>query len=57
MSIDIKGKAINGKSVQDILCVGCGHCIDECPTMTLSYSTRFAERIKSKKTPVQIVKK
>ena len=50
MSIDIKGKAINGKSVQDIRCVGCGHCIDECPTMNLSYSTRFTERIKYKKT-------
>jgi ferredoxin-type protein NapH len=57
MSIDIKGKAINSKSVQDIRCVGCGHCIDECPTMNLSYSTKFTERIKSKKTPVQIVKK
>jgi ferredoxin-type protein NapH len=49
MSIDIKGKAINGKVVQDIRCVGCGHCIDECPTMNLSYSTRFTERIKYKK--------
>ena len=57
MSIDIKAKAINGKSVRDIRCVGCGHCIDECPTINLSYSTRFTERIKSKKTPVQIVKK
>jgi ferredoxin-type protein NapH len=57
MSIDIKGRAINGKSVQDIRCVGCGHCVDECPTMNLSYSTRFTERIKSKKTLVQIVKK
>jgi len=52
MSIDIKGKAINGKIVQDIRCVGCGHCVDECPTMNLSYSTRVTERIKSKKTPV-----
>jgi len=49
MSIDIKNKAINGKSVQDVRCVGCGHCIDECPTMNLSYSTRFTERINSKK--------
>jgi ferredoxin-type protein NapH len=52
MSIDIKSKAINGKIVQDIRCVGCGHCIDECPTINLSYSTRFTERIKSKKTLV-----
>ena len=57
MSIDIKVKAINGKIVQDIRCVGCGHCIDGCPTMNLSYSTRFTERINSKKKPVQIVKK
>ncbi len=35
MSIDIKGKAIKGKIIQDIRCVGCGHCIDECPTMNL----------------------
>ena len=46
MSIDIKGKAINGKNVQDIRCVGCGHCIDDCPTMNLSYSTRFTERLR-----------
>jgi polyferredoxin len=52
MSIDIKGKAIVGESVQDIRCVGCGHCIDECPTINLGYSTRFSERIKSKKTSI-----
>jgi ferredoxin-type protein NapH len=51
MSIDIKGKAINGKNVQDIRCVGCGHCVDDCPTMNLVYSTRFTERINVKKTP------
>ncbi len=52
MSIDIKSKAINGKIIQDIRCVGCGHCVDECPTMNLTYSTRFTERIKSGKTPL-----
>jgi ferredoxin-type protein NapH len=52
MSIDIKGKAIYGNSVQDLRCVGCGHCVDECPTMNLSYSTRFTERHKIRKTPV-----
>ena len=50
MSIDIKGKAIDGKIVQDLRCVGCGHCVDECPTMNLSYSTSFTERLRSKKT-------
>lgn len=52
MSIDIKSKAINGKIIQDIRCVGCGHCVDECPTMNLTYSTRFTERIESGKTPL-----
>jgi ferredoxin-type protein NapH len=52
MTIDVKGKAINGKNVQDIRCVGCGHCVDDCPTMNLNYSTRFTERIKAKKTPL-----
>jgi len=52
MSIEIKGKAIKGESVQDIRCVGCGHCIDECPTKNLGYSTRFIERINSKKKPL-----
>jgi ferredoxin-type protein NapH len=49
MSIDIKSKAINGESVQDIRCVGCGHCVDACPTKTLSYSTRFVEFYRNKR--------
>lgn len=43
MSIDIKGKAELGKPVTDLRCVGCGHCIDSCPTKTLGYSTRFLD--------------
>lgn len=45
MSIDIREKAVNGIPVKDIRCVGCGHCVDECPTKNLSYSTRFIEAV------------
>lgn len=41
MSIDIKEKARYGDAVSNPCCVGCGHCVDTCPTKTLSYSTRF----------------
>lgn len=44
MSIDIKEKARRLEEVKDIRCVGCGHCIDSCPTRNLSYSTRFLSR-------------
>jgi ferredoxin-type protein NapH len=43
MSIDIKSKAQIGKAVTDLRCVGCGHCIDSCPTKTLEYSTKFLD--------------
>jgi ferredoxin-type protein NapH len=46
MSIDIKSKAVKGAIVRDIRCVGCGHCVDECPTKNLSYSTKFIEKIR-----------
>ncbi|MDF2840841.1 MAG: 4Fe-4S ferredoxin, partial [Clostridia bacterium] len=45
MSIDIKCKAQWGMEVESMNCVGCGHCIDVCPTRTLSYSTRFLDMI------------
>ncbi len=41
MSIEIKEKAQNGQDVAELRCVGCGHCVDVCPTRTLSYSTKF----------------
>lgn len=47
MSIDIKGKAEEGRPVTALSCVGCGHCIDACPTGTLSYSTKFLQWFQS----------
>jgi ferredoxin-type protein NapH len=49
MSIDIKSKAQNQEPVTDLRCVGCGHCIDICPTKTLVYSTNFLEWIRKRK--------
>ena len=48
MSIDIKSKAVAGDDVKDLQCVGCGHCVDECPTQNLSYSTKFINKISKK---------
>jgi len=45
MSIDIKSMAQTGKVVTDLRCVGCGHCVDSCPTETLGYSTKFLDWI------------
>ena len=45
LAIDIKSSAEEGLPVQNLRCVGCGHCIDSCPTETLSYRTSFLERI------------
>ncbi|MDF2590394.1 MAG: 4Fe-4S ferredoxin [Anaerocolumna sp.] len=45
MSINIKEFAFTGQMVKDINCVGCGHCVDICPTKTLSYSTNFLEKL------------
>lgn len=41
MAIDIMSRAIKGDAVINMRCVGCGHCVDACPTKTLSYSTKF----------------
>ena len=49
MSIDIKTNAVKGTDVKDIRCVGCGHCVDACPTENLNYSTRFLTKIKESK--------
>lgn len=48
MSIDIKSMAQNGKPVTALRCVGCGHCVDACPTRTLSYTTKFLDLVSSK---------
>jgi len=42
MAIDINKQAVEGKVVNDLNCVGCGHCIDACPTGTLVYTTRIS---------------
>lgn len=44
MTIDIRSKASLGLPVTDLRCVGCGHCVDVCPTKTLSYQTKFYQR-------------
>lgn len=46
MSIDIMKQARAGEPVTVFRCVGCGHCIDSCPTQNLSYSTKFLESLK-----------
>jgi Pyruvate/2-oxoacid:ferredoxin oxidoreductase delta subunit len=46
MSVDIKTRAQNGEPVTTVRCVGCGHCIDACPSRTLSYSTKFLDRLR-----------
>jgi ferredoxin-type protein NapH len=43
MAIDIKSKAVQGQPVWSIRCVGCGHCVDDCPTENLAYTTRFID--------------
>jgi len=41
MAIDIQSQAQNGNPVTSLRCVGCGHCVDICPTKTLSYNTNI----------------
>lgn len=56
MSIDISSKAKSGEDVSDIRCVGCGHCVDACPSRTLYYSTRFIGRRKAVNTSEKGIK-
>lgn len=48
MSIDIKIMAKIGKPVTTLRCVGCGHCVDACPSRNLSYTTKFLNIISLK---------
>lgn len=54
MSIDIKSMAKTGDAVKNIRCVGCGHCVDACPTETLNYSTRFLRWLSNKKSSMRL---
>lgn len=45
LTIDIKSSAERAMAVDDLKCVGCGHCIDICPTGTLSYQTKFLSKL------------
>lgn len=44
LAIDIFSSAREGKPVISLNCVGCGHCVDRCPTKTLSYVTMFSQK-------------
>ncbi len=46
LAIDIKSRAEKAMDVDNLRCVGCGHCIDICPTNTLYYQTNFLAKIK-----------
>lgn len=48
MSIDIETSAQNGEPVTAVRCVGCGHCVDACPSRNLSYTTKFLDKIQRK---------
>lgn len=48
MTIDIKANATEGIDVVNLRCVGCGHCIDACPTRNLSYTTMFLSKCNRK---------
>jgi ferredoxin-type protein NapH len=48
MTIDLKSRAVEGQAVEDLRCVGCAHCVDACPTETLSYTTKFLSRYRTK---------
>ncbi len=45
LTIDIKSQAEKALDVDNLRCVGCGHCIDICPTSTLAYQTKFLANI------------
>ena len=46
LTIDIKSRAEKALDVDNLRCVGCGHCIDICPTNTLAYQTKFLARFR-----------
>jgi len=45
LTIDIKSRAEKASDVDNLRCVGCGHCIDICPTNTLAYQTKFLAKV------------
>ncbi len=45
LTIDIKSQAEKALDVDNLRCVGCGHCVDICPTNTLAYQTKFIAKI------------
>lgn len=51
MGINIMSKAKRGKAVQSSLCVGCGHCIDTCPTKTLQFEAAQKASLRASKKP------
>ncbi len=43
MGIDVMQAVQSGQPSVDSRCVGCGHCVDRCQTISLRYTTRFLE--------------
>lgn len=56
MGLDIKAKARSGQALESFGCLGCGHCVDRCPTETLGYSTAFLRFRRSRQAPVGSVR-
>ena len=56
MTINIKDKAKEGKEVTELSCVGCGHCVDICPTKNLAYSTKFLKWVSGRRR-ISVIKK
>lgn len=49
MSIDIMGRAKAGEPVRSINCVGCGICVETCPTNNLQFTTTFLTKYRRNK--------
>jgi ferredoxin len=49
MSIDIMSKAKTGEPVKSINCVGCGVCVETCPTGNLQFTTSFLTKYRNRK--------
>ncbi len=49
MSIDIMSKAKAGEPVRTINCVGCGVCVETCPTGNLQFTTIFLTGYRNRK--------